>query len=45
MSLPNLTLHPSQGGSEASPGGAEGREGKDRKPSWLKVPLPGGEGG
>lgn len=44
MSLPNLTLHPSQGGSEASPGGAEGRERKDRKPSWLKVPLPGGEG-
>ena len=44
MSLPPLTLHPSQRGPEAPSGGAKTPDSKERKPSWLKVPLPGGEG-
>ena len=44
MSLTPLTLHPSQGGPEAPEGGVTTRGAKARKPGWLKVPLPGGEG-
>jgi lipoic acid synthetase len=44
MSLKPLTLHPSPGGPVAPEGGVATRDAKARKPGWLKVPLPGGEG-
>jgi len=44
MSHDPLTLHPSQRGPDDAHGGVVTRETEDRKPSWLKVPLPGGEG-
>jgi lipoic acid synthetase len=44
MSQHPLTFHPSQGGPEAPEGGVATRNAETRKPEWLKVPLPGGEG-
>ena len=44
MSLHPLTLHPSQGGPEAPEGRVATQNAGIRKPGWLKVPLPGGEG-
>ena len=40
MSLDLLPIHPSQAGTDGS---VSQGDGSSRKPSWLKVPLPGGE--
>jgi len=44
MSPDSLTFHPSQRAHQARPGGVATRPSEARKPAWLKVPLPGGEG-
>ena len=44
MSLDPFTLHPSQRGHDAPDGSVATRDTKVRRPAWLKVPLPGGEG-
>lgn len=44
MSPDSLLLHPSQAGPDAVQGGSAPRAAAVPKPSWLKVPLPGGEG-
>ena len=44
MSPDLLTIHPSTGTPDARDGGVATRDARPRKPAWLKVPLPGGEG-